>query len=422
MEYKNGFEKLKNFFRELPKNQVLLRDRERPIVDISWIFTEKLDREVIKTAITNIMIKNNPDYKKGCKFLKKDPKDISQINISTNNERLIMQFIGNDGWTKLNVTDRVLETDKKGISTISIEQLEKEIFDVLQKEPLEKILERVELDDLQKEQIMTIFSETTKGEKVTLEGIKQALDKSFDNLTDYYKYLIELKKEHNIHACTIQQREDEGEKHSGLGGRAPTGRLHEIIPFDKRAEVLEGKNPLTKIEVTELDKEGNEIPNSYTVYVYEKCLKEIEQEQDGYLFVCEPLEGNRKTRLAYLTKEEFENFPIQEGEDKFSKITEKFLTMSAKEFLGTKGTQGIKHTTLEAYEKRINFYLQGIRAKGMSNPTQYKEYLQKLYKNPNINLKTKYSKKDILDIAGSALGIDRIAQEAIRGDNQKENS
>lgn len=415
MEDRKGFEKLKEFFANLPKHEVLLENKGKPVVDMSWVFTETLDRTVISEAITRIMMRNNPTYESKCKRFNRDPKNITQIRILND----VMEFLGNDGWTKLNVADKPLETDKNGIPTISVEELEQEVLKVLKEEPLNKILEQVDLEETQREQITTIFNETLQGEGATLKGINEALDSAFTNLVDYYKYLIKLKKEHNTHSCTIKQREDEGGEHK-KGDNIAKPRVNEIIPFNERAEILEAKSPVTKVEVAELDKEGNEIPNSYTAYVYDKCLRESGQEQDGYLFVCEPLQGTRRTRLVYLTKEEFGTFPIQQGEDKYSKITEKYLSMSTKEFNAQKGTHYIKHTKLDTYKDRLEVYLHGIRGKSIIHPQEYEEHLKRLYKNPNISIK-KYSRNDIAGMAGKTLGIDRTAQEKVRGDNQKVN-
>lgn len=71
-----NFEKLKKFFENLSDEEILLKQDGNPYIDIEWLFTEKLDREIIKKAIANFMKRNNPTYKKKVNFFEKKVEDI----------------------------------------------------------------------------------------------------------------------------------------------------------------------------------------------------------------------------------------------------------------------------------------------------------------------------------------------------------
>jgi len=132
------------------------------------------------------------------------------------------------------------------------------------------------------------------------------------------------------------------------------------------------------------------------------------------LFFCEPLSGERNTKLFYLSEEEFESFSINKGEDRFAEITEKYLSMSIQEFYETEGTTLLKHTDAENYMDRMEFFLQGSKLKSIANKVTFLERLRELYKNSLIYLPY-YKPRKIGDIGvgGEQGSVDRTAQEAI---------
>lgn len=414
---KYGFELLRIYLSSLDEKDILEKIDKKPYIDMTWVFTEAFDRSVIQKAISNFMKKANNTYEKNTQHIGRKPEDILGFKVFNNEDMMVLQAQGADGWTKINITDTRKPNDNIGISTITIEDLENEILNVLNNEKIADILSELDLDEESKEQLSTIFKEKGFGNsKVTLMGVEEALNKAWINLVDYYEYLLETRKEHTTATCTIKQRADEGVAKRPYSKTGTTvQRLNKLIPFTDRAKVLEDMNPSNIVEVNEINDDGDIIKNSYTVYAYDDCLKGIGQIQEGKVFICEPLEGNRSTRLMYLSREDIDNFPVKEGEDKYTKIVEKYLSMSQYEFSEQDGTAKIMHTDQSTYKERIEFYIQGNKNKSINSLREYLKKLQGLYKNPNINLPY-YRGRDIAKIVNEVPEslIDRTAQRYAR--------
>ena len=228
----NKFEELKNYFLNLGLDDVLIKSNGRSFIDMSWVFTELIDRELIKRAIANIMKENNKDYGEKCRYLGKDPNDIEGFEIIRDNGRLIFQAQGADNWSKLNITDDILEKDKKiKIKTITYSQLRDEIM---------KVLNNKQLDEA--------------NAKLVLAGIKSAFYQACGNLLDYYKYLLEQKRENSKHVCIINQKRDEGGSKSKPKGKSQP-RLSELIEYSKREGLLKRLGPNAEIDVKEVEEE-----------------------------------------------------------------------------------------------------------------------------------------------------------------------
>lgn len=410
----SGFELLRNYLSSLGEKDILEKIDKKPYIDMTWVFTEAFDRTVIQKAISNFMKKANNRYEKNTQHIGRKPEDILGFKVFNNEDRMVLQAQGADGWTKINITNNKKTNDNIGILTITIEDLENEILNVLNNEKIADILSELDLDEEDKEQLSTIFKEKGFGHsKVTLMGVEEALNKAWINLADYYEYLLETRKEHTTSTCTIKQRADEGIAKRTYSKTGKTvQRLNELIPFTDRAKVLEDMNPSNIVEVNEINDDGDIIKNSYTVYAYDDCLQGIGQTQKGKAFICEPLEGNRSTRLMYLSRKDIDEFPIENGEDKYTKIVEKYLSMSQHEFSEQEGTAKISHTDPATYKERIEFYLQGRKSKSINSLKEYIKKLQGLYNNPDIKLPY-YRGRDIAKIVNEVPEslIDRTAQK-----------
>ena len=69
-------------------------------------------------------------------------------------------------------------------------------------------------------------------------------------------------------------------------------------------ELVSGKGCILK------DKDGKEY-QSYSVYTYHgDLLKDSDHTREGYLFIAEPIAGDREARLFYLSEEEFERMLV----------------------------------------------------------------------------------------------------------------
>lgn len=400
---KQSWKKLEDYLLNISPKEVLCWENNKSYVDMSWIFTKPLDEKIIQKALSNIMQSKNPTYTNTCERRGIKPEDIPGFYIIKNNDRILLGAPGNDGWTKVNITDRLVDGDNKQgkIPVITFDDLIKEV-----------------------QNIISNNREVTKQEAdFLIMGIKSAFSQSFENFVDYYQYLLKEKQESEKHKCVIQPRQDTGRKHTGGSGIPASERKNPIIDFIERDEFLKSKNPYTSVEVEEILKDGTIIPNSYTVYVYNDLLEEAEPKPNGYLFICEPLGGNRMTRLMYVSKEDFENVDVRKSEDRFGKVVKKYLDMSETEFGKEKGTAVLKHTALESYKERIEFFKDGKKIS--LNFERCKERLKDLYQQDEITFVYSKTKQDIAKIGENVnySEIDRTAQtKIIKDDNTKENN
>lgn len=159
------------------------------------------------------------------------------------------------------------------------------------------------------------------------------------------------------------------------------------------------------------------------MYVYKDLLQEIDK-QNGYLFICEPLNGDRRTRIMYVSEEKFSKIHVEKSEDRFGKFVKEHLDMSDEEFRKEDGTYALSHTDLESYKERIEFFMEGKKGKSLTNLKQYKKSLESLYEKGEITLPY-YKPKNKNDIAAIGEGInlseiDRLAQKEISKDNKNE--
>ena len=185
--------------------------------------------------------------------------------------------------------------------------------------------------------------------------------------------------------------------------------------------MLEGNNPKDKVEVMENLEDGIQ-EKSYTGFVYKNLLNNIDCKQNGYLFVCEPVDGDRNTRVFYLDKDSFSKFEKYEKQDKLSEITKHYLEMSNEEFKKESRCLTLTHTSPETYQERLNFFINGDKGKSLTNLKEYQQKLKYLYSNEQIMLpyyKPKTS-LDIGNIVSKAKNIDRTAQQEITKDSRGE--
>lgn len=426
MSQKNeGFEMFRKYFINLEDKDILLKnDNDIPYINISWIFTESLDRTIIQKTLANIMKNNNPKYEEKSRHKNRRPEDISDIEVFTYPDgNMYLQFIGADGWSKLKITDKIPENYRTRIPTITLDTFEKEIQKTLKSSVIHGLRYNAGLSTTQFEQIINFFNSKHLGvqnlSQVEQTGIHLALDNAFKNLTNYYQYLIKQKKEHETHTCTIQQREDSQTTPRQHRGETAPDRRFPVIPFNLRSSFLQNLNPTAIIEVSEYTKTGEIIPNAYTTYVFKQALSQIKQQQDGYLFVSEPLDGTRETRLFFLSQQKFDDFTVEKGQDKYAEIVRHHLEMSQKEFTGD-GTAKLSHTDPQTYSDRINFFVQGVKAASLaSNLKSYQSRLQTLYSNDSLLLpyytpRPTYTKSQIANIGINDKGtIDRTAQTTL---------
>lgn len=403
---KNGFknfEKFAEFFSTTKPNEIVEWNRGKAFIDFEWMYSELVNREDVKKAIANIMSRNNSKYVENSERIHKRPEDIEGFSVVRKNGEIFLNVVGADNYSMLNIYNQgSIEYEKD-------DRYNKILFDDLNAEILNVISEDKDLDEQQK--------------KLMLIGIEESTNEAFGNIVEYYKYLSELYKESKEHICTISPRADEKNKNIKPNPQPNKirPRKNDVIPFYLRNQILERNNPCEKVSVAENTVDGEVISNAYTAYVYKTPLKGIGQPQDGYLFVCEPSDGDRSTRVMYLSKKDYDEFEKDKKQDKLAAIVQKYLEMSLSEFNQENGTLTLSHTSLENYAERLNFFIKGEKGKSLTVLKEAQERMRKLYKNPEIKLPY-YRQRTSLDIAligSEARQIDRTAQNEIEKNNDR---
>lgn len=65
---RNGFEMLSDFFSNLDDSSTIDKDKHGSYnIDLSWFFTENLQREIIQKTVSRLMKESNPEYESRCK-------------------------------------------------------------------------------------------------------------------------------------------------------------------------------------------------------------------------------------------------------------------------------------------------------------------------------------------------------------------
>lgn len=384
------FEKLKEYFLNLSPTDVLVKSNNHSFIHLDWIFTDLVSRETIQKAIINIVKRERPNNNRVQKV-----EGIEGFEVVRSKGRLIFQAQGSDNFTKINFSDdeSVIEEDKdKKLITHSFDELRDEIRNVLGNKNLDEA-----------------------NSKLILAGMEKAFEDACSNLLKYYQYLLEEKKEHSKRNFVISQRTDNAKHKENSGDRTRSPRVNDIISFSERGAFLESLNPSTRVDIDEFDETGRLQP-AYHVYMYQdNLLQNSNQTSKGYLFVGEPIQGNRGTRVFYLSPEEFEAYHVEKGKDKISKIVRDYLEMSQKEFAyKEKGTTILAHTDLETYKERVSFYKDASKAKSLTNLKRYKNTLSKLYgKDIVLPYYKPKTAEDIGKIGAGARNADRTAQDSL---------
>ena len=393
-----GFEKFKEYFSNTKPEDIIDWQNGRAFIDFSWIYSKLIDREDLKKAIANIMEKNNPRYAQNARYkYNKKPEDIDGFEVIRQDGDIMLGFLGADNYTVLDVYNKDNEAFRKP-----------------------NRFNKVLISDINNELVKVISGSKEVSEKqarVMLVGIEQAQEEIFENLADYYQYLSEEKKESQKHKCVIEQRTDFNTRPyiPNINPNSKIPRKNDIIPFGERKEILEKNNPITQVEVAEIGVNGTIDEKSYIAYVYTGTLKDIEQIQDGYMFVCEPNDGDRNTRIMYLTKDEYNEFGKSKKQDKVSAIVQHYLEMSTDEFCKEEGCAVLSHTNLDNYEERLQFFINGTKGKSLTNLSAYEDKMKRIYQNDSIHLPY-YKRRKSMDlgiIGSSARRMDKTAQHSI---------
>lgn len=375
-----GLEKFKDFFGQKAKEEKKMSSNEygEIYIDIGWLFSNLLGIEILKEAIANTMKKASLASK------------IKGFAIIINGDNVMLQV--DAGWKKINIEldPSIKSPDRNNIQRIELDTLENQIVKVLNEKKISKIidLQSSDMSDEQIEQLKNIFDEPN-GKKVTLQGVKDAIDDTFNNLVDYYKYLEELKKD-SEKADTIRIEVNHNSDTNTYRGQnvspSPkhTKRVNPFTAFDERERILNDANRglIKKIIIDEKCEDGEVHEKSYVGYVYNNFTRKGCTD-NGYLFVFEDPSGDRSTRIVYLSQEKFTQFKVEDGKDRCAEIAKRYLEMSRKEFSEANETITLLHGS--TFIDRLTYIFEGDKTKAIGKDTKFFNNVNTLLSGFNTN-------------------------------------
>ena len=362
---------LGNYFSNLPQEDILAGDSRNIEIPFKWLFTEKLDRAIIQRALVDIFVRNNPNYKERANFKNNNPDSIDEVIIKpdrfNNSSKILIK--GADEWSKLIITDNPNPESK--LPQITSEELNAAITRILNAERLEKIASLdIGLTPETSRYIQSAFADILNSGKV-IEDTSSAMRDLATNLTKYYDYLLQMKKEPDVYdGGLVNQRQGETGRKNRIIGLGAEPRKSPIYPFTERDEIFKSLKPEYQIINGTIDEEGNIEKNAYTTYVYVNP-----REYEGHLFVSEPLEGSHETRMTFVPKEAFESYETDGEENKLVKIARDYIEMSKEEFLNARHTKLFIHNGIESFRDRIEHIITGKDTEtSRKRPSLYKQY------------------------------------------------
>ena len=367
---------LGNYFSKLPQEDILAGDSKNIEIPFEWLFTEKLDRAIIQRVLVNILMQNNPNYKERAIFRNNDPDSIDEIIIKpdrfNNSSKLFIK--GADEWSKLIITDNPNPESK--LTQITSGELNAAIMSVLNAERLNKMLSLdLGLTPETSKYVQSAFADILNSEKV-VEDTSTAMRDLATNLTKYYDYLVQMKKEPDVYDGGLaKQRQDEKGRRNRRVGIGSEQRKSPIYPFTERDEIFRSLKPECRVINGIIDEEGNIEKNAYTTYVYVNP-----REYEGHLFVSEPLEGSHETRMTFVPKEAFEAYETNEGENKIVRISKDYIEMSREEFLNARHTKSFMHNGIDSFRDRIEHVISGKDTEtSKRRPGLYRQYDSQIF-------------------------------------------
>lgn len=428
MEEKSFLKILKEYFNLKADNEILVGDKKNIVIPMEWIFTEKIDREVIERAMAQLLKQHRPSYVENYvrsntkvktgkivvspeeqeeqdKLRRRANTKIKNISLNIFHDGIKVIVNGIDNWTKAIISENPQNESK--ILQVSEEELYEKILGVLKSESVRGILDSLEMPEGQKEYFQTLFASKPNQpiDEFTLDGIRSSMAKAAQNLTEYYEYLSKEKEKSKIHSITINQRQSSKPKKKVRSETVETtNRRCPIYPFIDREKLLREMGPSHVINVHGYDEDGELVPNIYTTFVYDNP-----RGNNGKLIVAEPLEGTHSTRIVFMTNEQFNGFEIDEKADRYEEIAKSYLEMSADEFVKQPNAKSVYHDEIEVYREKMQYIVAG---KELSETQQgakgyYNIILNKIYG------KKKITPENIGSIGEKVLGDEVKVADAV---------
>lgn len=381
MENVSFLEILKGYFSKLSKKDVLLGYNRSFDIPLEWIFTEKIDREIIQKLIVSIFERNTDHYRRNAIYKGNNPDVIDKLNIGINEKtgEASIFIKGADKWSKLLITEN--KKEDVNIPQITQEDFIKEITKLLNEERKNNFADLdLNLSEDAMKYVQSAFAEALNAPAVN-EDTKEAMNKLAYNLIDYYKYLLELRKnsENIYYGKVIKRREDERKFRSKVNA-GTVERKSEIYPFAERAKIFQNLKPNSIFVNAGMDSDGRIEEAAYTTFVYKNP-----RGKEGRLCVCEPLEGTHETRMFFISEK---NLGQEAKQEKLAKIIEKYIEMSSEEFYNEKFTKSFRHNDIESFKERVEYIITGkenehYRRRG----SLYRQYDEQLFAGKSVTKK-----------------------------------
>ena len=381
---------------------------------MSWLFTEKLDRAIIEKSMINLLEKKSPNYKEKLHYKGLEPTTLENFTLQFNNETMNLLINGKDDWTKIIVTNN--PNQHSDLLQITENDFYKEILNTLNTDRLNKIVETLKLNNTELSSLQSVFY-TAFSTPESENKIQTAMTNAANNLTDYYSYLSQLKKDSQVrYAGIIKQKSDIVGSRPRTNNSPVAERKSPVYPFVDRAKIFEDLKPMCRIIADQATDSGNIEHSAITTYVYSNP-----RDNNGYLFAAEPLEGNHSTRMFFIPQKSFEEMPTKKNEDKLVELSRKFLEMSNEDFIDERFTKIFSHNDIASFEDRINYMISGIPSSTVHRyPYLYERYSNQLF-NGERNISHSAIKEIVKDVPISEIFDLNVAinQEKYKGGENK---
>ncbi len=434
----SGLDKLRKYLMTVESKDLLSVENTRPFISMEWLYSENLSTNVVNKTIARIMQNNNPNYNARSRHkyeqnfskyksnglytkisptdkvmeyvVKSAPNNIEGFSMFETTEGCVLQFLGADNWTRLDLYDSLPSNYNSIVPALSLEDFEIELLKTLQ----------IDMDNPDQR-------------KLAENSVHTGLNEMFSNTAEYYKYLLKIKEEHSKHTCVVDP--DDLSKPISRSAREKdlsnntAERTSNLLSLQERRNFLEQLNPIERISV--VNSKG--VPTHIT-YMYKDPLKQINQTQNGFLFISEPLDSDKMTRLFYISEDEFNFFAVDKNTDRISKIVESFMKVPTIEYSGpqrvllnhtlkstTARSKNSNENNLSTYFERLSFFLNGQNSAMVKRNTDYYiQRLRNLYSSNKIELPYYKPRKnltihELADIAASGKkgSVDRSAQNFV---------
>lgn len=360
---------LGDYFDKKTDEEILVGNSKNIVIPIEWLFTEGIDRETIEQAMIGLLKQRSSSYDIKAWHKGNNPQRLKEFEILHGKHGASLLLKGADEWSKVLITDDT--ENSSGILRISEEEFCKAILLTLKSE------DRLKNPELyNKEELESLF--TGKLDKLTLKSIKESMQEASNNLTEYYEYLINEKKEATTFFGEFTPRVGTA---SVKTTRIRTGeegkvRINPIIPFTNRFEILKKMKPDATINMSERDSDGKISKGAYIVYMYNNP-----QNRSGKLLVAEPLEGSHATRIIFLNDKKLQEKHEQKRiMPTMIDVVKPYLEMPIQEFRELPATVTLSHGKFESFKERLEYYVQGKKGKNIEiNIKHYEEIMSGLY-------------------------------------------